>query len=87
MAVDIREEVADRVLRVLQDATGSDEVLTDRNLPLYDSGLLDSLGMVTLIVALGEEFDLTVSPAEFNREAWSTPQLLISDVQERLARR
>lgn len=85
MVVEIRESVSERVLRVLRDATGSDEVLRDLDVPLYDSGLLDSLGMVTLIVALGEEFGLTVSPAEFDREAWSTPRQLVNDVQMRLA--
>jgi D-alanine--poly(phosphoribitol) ligase subunit 2 len=85
MALDMQEAVADRVLRVLRDATGSDEMLADMETPLYDSGLLDSLGMVTLIVALGEEFGLVVSPAEFDREAWSTPRKLMDDVQARLA--
>ncbi|HEV7213696.1 MAG TPA: D-alanine--poly(phosphoribitol) ligase subunit DltC [Chloroflexota bacterium] len=86
MALDLRAAVTERVLRVLRDATGSDEVLTDWDVPLYESGLLDSLGMVTLIVALGEEFGLSVSPAEFDREAWSTPRKVANDVEERLAR-
>ena len=85
MALDIRDQVTDRVLRALQDVTGSDEAATDPDLPLYGSGALDSLGTVTLMVALGEEFGLTISPADFDRHAWATPRKLVQDVQTRLA--
>ena len=62
-------------------------MLTNPDLPLYDAGLLDSLGMVTLMLALGDEFGLTVSPAEFDRDAWSTPRTFLRDVLARLEAR
>ena len=40
---------------------------------------------VELIVALGREVGVEVSPAEFDREAWATPRKLVEDVQRRLA--
>ena len=77
--------VRDRVLRVLREATESEEVLSQPDLPLYGAGLLDSLGTVTMIVALDEEFGLSVSPAEFDPQAWATPARLVADVERRLA--
>ena len=46
---------------------------TEPDLPLFDLGLLDSLGIVTLITRFAEEFDVDISPAEFERETWATP--------------
>ena len=39
---------------------------------------------VELIVALGQEFDLEISPAEFEREAWATPSKLVADIEGRM---
>lgn len=79
------QDVREQVLQVLREVTESDEVLSQPDLPLYGTGLLDSLGTVTLIVALGERFDLPVSPAEFDPHAWSTPAHLVADIERRLA--
>ena len=40
--------VSRRTLEILREVTGERDVLTDPDLPLYTSGLLDSLGTVTL---------------------------------------
>jgi D-alanine--poly(phosphoribitol) ligase subunit 2 len=77
--------VRDRVLGVLQEATDSAEVLSQPDVPLYGTGLLDSLGTVTLIVAVEEAFGLTISPAEFDRQAWATPARFVADIERRLA--
>jgi D-alanine--poly(phosphoribitol) ligase subunit 2 len=47
--------------------------------------ILDSMKTVELIVALGGEFGIEISPAEFEREAWATPAKLVSDVEQRVA--
>jgi len=40
---------------------------------------------VELIVALGREIGVEISPAEFEREAWATPRKLVEDILRRLA--
>jgi D-alanine--poly(phosphoribitol) ligase subunit 2 len=74
-----------RVLELLRDVTGDDEVLTDLDVALFDSALLDSLGVVTLLVSLEETFGLTIAPTDLDREAWATPRRLVADVVSRLA--
>lgn len=76
---------SDRILALLREATGDDALLTDLDVALYESGLLDSLGTVTLLVALEEAFGLAISPSELDREAWATPRRFLSDVERRLA--
>jgi D-alanine--poly(phosphoribitol) ligase subunit 2 len=76
--------VAERTLAILREVTGDDEVMTDLDLPLFASGLLDSLGVVTLILAFEEAWGLVVSPADLDRATWSTARSLIADVERRL---
>ena len=54
------------------------------DLPLFDLGLLDSLGVVTLITRFAEEFEVDISPAEFERKGWSTPAKIVEDLQRRI---
>jgi D-alanine--poly(phosphoribitol) ligase subunit 2 len=74
-----------KILDALVDITGSDVVRHDLDVPLYDRQLIDSLGTVELIVRLGEEFQLEISPADLDRGAWATPRLLIADIEQRLS--
>ena len=75
---------ADRTLEILAEVTESGRVRSEPDLPLFDAGLLDSLGIVTLIARLSEEFDLDISPAEFEREDWATPAKLVEDIVRRV---
>jgi D-alanine--poly(phosphoribitol) ligase subunit 2 len=76
---------ANQILDVLATVTETDEVRTQPDLALYDLQVLDSMKTVELIVALGREVGVEVSPAEFDRDAWATPRKLVEDVQRRLA--
>ena len=76
---------AARILDVLRDVTGDAEIAADPDVALFDAGLLDSLGVVSLLVAFEQAFGLTISPADIDRAAWATPRLLVADVERRLA--
>ena len=75
---------ADIILDELVRITGTDEVRQNPEINLYDEDVLDSLGTVELIVALGEKFKIEISPAQINRQLWATPQKIITYVSERL---
>jgi D-alanine--poly(phosphoribitol) ligase subunit 2 len=75
----------DQILAVLARVAETDEVLKQPDLALYDLQILDSMKTVELIVALGQEVGVEVSPAEFDREAWATPAKLVADIEKRLA--
>lgn len=77
-------EIRQRVLRILSEVTDSRDVLARTNLPLYESGLLDSLGTVNLILALGEELGVVIAPSEFDPSVWATPDAVVADVIRRL---
>ena len=75
----------DQILAVLARVAETDEVIKQPDLALYDLQILDSMKTVELIVALGQEVGVEVSPAEFEREAWATPAKLVADIERRLA--
>ena len=74
-----------RILEILLEVTGDDAVLSDPDVQLFESGLLDSMGVVTLLVSFEEAFGVSISPSELDREAWATPGRLVADVEGRLA--
>lgn len=75
---------AQRTLQILAEVADTDRVITEPDLPLFDLGLLDSLGIVTLITRFAEEFEVDISPAEFEREDWSTPAEIVEDMERRV---
>jgi D-alanine--poly(phosphoribitol) ligase subunit 2 len=74
-----------QILDVLARVAETDEVRTNLDLALFDLQVLDSMKTVELIVALGAELGVEISPAEFERDAWATPRKVVEDVQNRLA--
>ncbi len=75
----------DQILELLARVAETDEVRKNSSLALYDLQILDSMKTVELIVALGQEAGVEVSPAEFDREEWATPGKFVADVLRRLA--
>ena len=78
-------ESTEKILTVLAEIAETDEVRNDPDLALFDLQVLDSMKTVQLIVAIGQELGVEVSPAEFDRDAWATPRKIVADVLARLA--
>lgn len=74
----------EKILAILARVAETEEVRRDLDLALYDLQVLDSMKTVELIVALGSEMGVEISPAEFERENWATPRKLVADILCRL---
>ncbi len=74
----------DSLLDLLADVAGTGEVRKNPQLALYDTQVLDSMRTVDLILALDERYGVQVSPADFDRDAWATPEKFVNDVKSRL---
>ncbi len=77
--------ISDRVMDVLVGVSETDDVRHDLDVRLYDLQILDSMQTVRLIVALSTEFGVEISPAEFDREEWATPRLIVSYMERKVA--
>ena len=65
---------------ILEEITGED-LREESNINLFDSGRLDSLGIIELIVAIEENFNLKLDPAIVSRKDIETPNKLIKYLQ------
>jgi len=74
----------DIILKELEKITGTDQVRRDLDLPLFDEGLLDSLGTMELIVNLSEQLGISISPAEIDRQQLATPRKMIAFIEEKV---
>ena len=76
--------VAESVLTILARTAETDEVLAQPDLDLFETGVLDSLRTVELMVALSEAFGVEISPAEFERDQWATPARIVAFMTARV---
>lgn len=64
------KELEQKVRRILVDACGSEEVLR-QGIDLLDSGLLDSLGLISLLDGL-EDIGIVIQPTQVDRNEFRT---------------
>ncbi|WP_276805082.1 D-alanine--poly(phosphoribitol) ligase subunit DltC [Lactobacillus hominis] len=73
-------DTKEAVLDILNELTGED--LSDQmDDNLFDSGLLDSMATIQMLLELQEKTGITAPVSEFNRDEWSTPNKIIEKVE------
>jgi D-alanine--poly(phosphoribitol) ligase subunit 2 len=75
--------VREKILEILTDICGTDEIRRNPDLELFKSGWLDSFGIIELFVAIQEQLDIEVAPTEMEREEWETANKIIAYLEER----
>lgn len=74
----------DKVLDILADVCEDEIVKEKLDLDLFETGLLDSLGFVQLLVEFEDHFGISIAPSEIERGDFKTPQLIIDYMAERV---
>mgnify|MGYP002479293326 CR=1 FL=1 len=67
-----------KLMNILEEICGTDEVKKDMDIDLFDSGLLDSLGVIELVLEIEKQFNVKIDPVEINRKDIQTPEKLTS---------
>lgn len=75
--MDIQKQIVD----ILAEETGED-FSDNMDQELYESGIMDSMTTVQMLLTLQETFDITVPVSEFNRDDWNTPNKLVEQVKK-----
>jgi len=73
-----------KILDILVDVCGDDEVIEDKDINLFDSGFLDSLGVIELLLQIEEVLDLKIQPTEITRQDIQTPNKVIELISKRV---
>ena len=74
----------DRVLEILASFCEEDAVKEDLNIDLFETGLLDSLAFIEMMIELEDAFGITITPSERDREQINTPQKILDLVAKRV---
>ena len=77
------DEVKQKVIDLLCDISGEDDVADNMDTDLFEEGYLDSMGAIELLVAFEDEIDVSIAPTEVDRSEMNTPNLIIKQVQKR----
>ena len=55
-------------VEILEHVTGTDGLAEDKELDLFEAGLLDSLAVISIIVQIEERTGVVLQPTDFQRE-------------------
>ena len=71
------------ILDILEEICEDDVIREDLDIELYEMGLMDSLGLVELLVQIEENFNIVISPSEIERADVATPNKIIALIKQR----
>lgn len=75
------DKLQEQLCELLADICHSEEVRRNSDIHLFDTGLLDSFGVVELLLALEDKLGLQVPISEFDREEWATPRQIAAKLE------
>lgn len=73
--------IEETVLDILEEIAGTDEVKENKDIDLFEEGLMDSLATVQLLVEIDGQLGVQVPVSEFDRDLWNTPNKVIEQVK------
>ena len=85
MAKDLdKDEVARRLVDTIADICGDDIVRERRDIDHFAEGLLDSMGAIELLVAIEDDFGVSIAPTAVPRDEMNTTDTIVAQVLKRL---
>lgn len=72
----------EKVFQILADICEDDVVLEEHDIDLFEEGLLDSFGTISLLVEIEDKLGINVPITVFNREEWNTPNNIVEQLQQ-----
>ena len=82
--MDIQPQVAQLINQVIRESTGREIEVTPED-RLIESGMLDSLSMVNLVMALQRDFDVDLEINDLNEETFGSVVSIAELVAQRRA--
>ena len=76
--------IEQQIVDLVGEISGEDEVADERDLDLFEEEYLDSMAAIELLVAIKDEFGVSIAPTELEREEMNTVNKIVERVRERL---
>lgn len=74
----------EKVLKILVDVIGNDDIEEERDEDLFEAGLLDSLGIIEVLLKIEEVFGLKLQPTDLERKDMATVNNLVAFLKTKL---
>ncbi len=78
------EELEAQLLDLLEEICEEPAVREERDIDLFEAGLLDSMAAIEVLVAIEENFGVEIAPTAVEREEMNTVNKIIHQVEIRL---
>lgn len=75
----------EKVLEMLIEITGSDDIAEEKDTDLFEAGLLDSLGIIEVLLKIEEVFGLKLQPTDLERKDMATVNNLVEFLKTKLS--
>lgn len=67
----------EKVLNILIEVTGNDDIADEKETDLFEAGLLDSLGIIEVLLKIEEVFGLRLQPTDLEKNDMATVNNLV----------
>lgn len=74
----------EKVLKILIDVIGNDDIIEEKDIDLFEAGLLDSLGIIEVLLKIEEVFGLRLQPTDLEKKDMSTVNNLVEFLDSKL---
>lgn len=78
--------VEERMLDLIEEVCDDEVIREERDIDLFEAGLLDSMAAIELLVGIESEFSVEIAPTAVEREEMNTVNKIIYQVQVRYER-
>ena len=74
----------EKVLNILIEVTGNDDISEEKDADLFEAGLLDSLGIIEVLLKIEEVFELRLQPTDLEKNDMATVNNLVEFLNSKL---
>ncbi len=73
-----------KILDLIYEVCDNKVIYNKKDVNLFETGLLESMDFIELLMNIEEEFDIEIAPEEIKKEEMATPNMLVAFIQARL---
>lgn len=74
----------EQLLNIIAELAEDDVVKENLDVDLFDTGLIDSMAFIELLVEIDSTFNVKISPSEIDRTMMNTPKKIIEMIKSRM---
>lgn len=68
----------EKVLNILIEVTGNDDICDEKDTDLFEAGLLDSLGIIEVLLKIEEVLGIKLQPTDLEKKDMATVNNLVT---------